>query len=263
MTNSDKRPITTLSESTLIRATPFFNLRVTLFTVTMAVVLPILSLNAHSANTNKDPITLSPYQATYSGTLMGFEITLTRSLTKEAERFTLRNKGNAIIGTLQEVSHFRIENRQIKSEDFTYELKSLVNQRLQVQFLPEEGKIRSFKKGKWSEYPWQPKLLDRLSQQEQLRLELMAEPSSPEKVSFTVVDGHRLRDMTMMLVGSETIDSNLGHLKTLHYRRIHNNPNKRSTDIWIAPSLDHIIVKIIHIENGIKNTTQLKSYDPI
>ncbi len=229
--------------------------------LTLAVMSGLaLAEDATSRNKSAAEIRLKPYRATYATTAMGMGMTLTRTLTEEAGRFTLRNEGEILVASLKEVAHFSLADGQIRGEDFEYRLKSLVSRRREVQFLPEEGKIRSLRKKAWTEHEWQPNILDRLSQQEQLRLDLMAATSTPARVSFTVIDGPKVSEKTLELVGPETVTTDFGDLETLHFRELHDNPEKRSSDLWVAPDLDYAMVKTVHNEDGTKIEIKLLSF---
>jgi len=196
------------------------------------------------------PAVLRPYSAEYSTTAMGMDMTLKRALTQENGRYLLVNKGSILIASLEERAHFTLKEGRIIGEDFTYSLKSLASRKREVRFLPEQGIIRSLRKKKWTEHTWQPNILDRLSQQEQLRLDLKAADTPPEEMVFTVVDGPKVEDKVMVFVGEEVLDTELGEMTTLHYRQVHDNPKKRSSDVWIAPELDYSMVRTLHVEDG-------------
>jgi hypothetical protein len=123
-----------------------------------------------------------------------------------------------------------------------------------VHFLPEEGLIRSLKKKEWTEFPWEPNALDRLSQQEQLRLTLInAEQKGaapPTSLTFVVIDGPKRGEKILDLVGTEELETALGTLETLHYQRRFEQSSDRSSDIWVAPSLDYLMVLTRHEEDG-------------
>ena len=193
---------------------------------------------------------LRTYAAEYKTTAMGLDMTLKRTLSREGQVFTLINKGSVLIASLEERAQFTLTDGRIRGETFNYRLKTLGSRKREVRFLPEQGVIRSLRKKQWTEHPWKPEILDRLSQQEQLRLDLMASVEPPPKLVFTVVDGAKVEDKVMVFVGAENIDTPLGALATVHYRQLHDNPNKRSSDVWLAPELDYTMVRTVHVEDG-------------
>jgi len=193
---------------------------------------------------------LVPYHARYSTTTMGLDMTLERTLSRDGGHYTLSSEGSVFLASLAEKAHFTLTNDRIRGQDFSYRLKGLVNRRREVVFQPEDGLIRSLRKKKWTEHPWAPDILDRLSQQEQLRLDLMGAPEPPRDLTFRVIDGPRVRERILRLVGREALDTGLGTLDTLHYRRVFDEDSDRSSDIWVAPELDYLMVKTVHLEGN-------------
>ena len=206
-------------------------------------------------------IELTPYQARYSTTAMGLGMTLERSLRRDGDRFTLRNEGSVLIASLKEVAHFSLVDGQIRGDTFSYKLGGLVRRKRAVEFLPEQNLIRSLRKDRWTEHTWQANILDRLSQQEQLRLDLMTASTAPSTLRFHVIDGPRVRERVLELVGKETLETALGALETVHYRQLHDDPDERSSDIWLAPSLDFTMVRTVHVEDGTEVQIELQSIE--
>ena len=48
---------------------------------------------------------------------------------------------------------------------------------------------------------------------------------------------------------AEALDTPLGQIGTLHFERLHDDPERQS-HIWIAPGWDYLVVKTVHVENG-------------
>ena len=198
--------------------------------------------------------TLNTYVAHYETSMYGMTLDIERKLTETEEGYQLSSQGKSFAATLSEVADFSITEGRIAGKQFVYQLKSLVKRRREVHFLPEQGIIRSLKKKEWTEFPWEPEALDRLSQQEQLRLTLIqAEEQgnpAPESLTFVVIDGPKRGEKILDLVGVEELDTALGTLETLHYRRRYDADSDRSSDIWVAPSLDFLMVLTRHEEDG-------------
>ena len=192
---------------------------------------------------------LTAYQARYHTTTMGLGITLKRSLIEQDGVYTLSNTGELIVAGISETAHFKLAEGNIRGIDFVYELTGLVKRRREVQFDAERGIIRSLKKKTWTEHPWQPDILDRLSQQEALRLALMNAESAPALLEFTVIDGNRIKAHQLEWVGDEKLATEVGELDTVHYRQIHEDPKTRASDIWLAKDFDYLMVRTRHIEN--------------
>lgn len=215
--------------------------------------LLLLSLCPVAAMADTPATVLSPYEATYRTKAMGMTMTVERKLVPEASGYRLSSVGSSFLASLTEIAHFDLKEGRILGKDYSYELKSLVRRRREVVFQPEQGIIRSLRKDVWTEHPWSPDVLDQFSQQEQLRLDLRAAARAgdtrPQELSFKVVDGARMKTRVLELVAEETLSTPLGDLLTLHYRQRRAADSDRSSDVWIAPSLDFMMVLTQHRED--------------
>jgi hypothetical protein len=193
---------------------------------------------------------LRPYTAQYQTSYRGMRLNLDRELKAEGDnRYTLTNAGKILVAGVQEVSVFAVEGRRVVPKSYIHQGTGLNNRRREVHFTPGADTIRSLYKDQWYELPYTENTLDRMSQQEQLRLNLLNDPTPREDISFRVADGKRIKDYQFVYVGEETIDTPLGPVQTLHFERTHEDPDRKS-DTWIAPEWDFMMVKTVHVEDG-------------
>ena len=203
---------------------------------------------------------LSPYTAEYKTKMSGLGLTLKRTLTKEDGRYHLTQGGKkAFMIKLREDSHFSVNGDQIVGERFLYQLSGVSNRRREVLFDEEAGTIRSLRKKEWTEHPWSPEVLDRLSQQEQIRLKLLLAETSPARISLSIVDGPKIKVKHFDLIETEVLETPVGAMETVHYRLIHDEPDKRSSDTWLAVHHDFLMVRTEHVEKGSETVIQLES----
>lgn len=202
---------------------------------------------------------LSLYEATYTTKVIGLSVTLNRSLTRDGDRYHLSQAGKTFMLKLNEDSHFRLESGQIIGEDFVYQLGGVSKRRREVHFDPDNGIIRSLKKKEWTEHPWSPDVLDRLSQQEQMRLQLLRADSPPERISLSIVDGPRIKLKYFDLVEAGPLETEVGTLNTVHYTLRHDDPSERSSDAWLATDHDFLMVLTEHTEDGSKTVIRLQN----
>ena len=120
-------------------------------------------------------------------------------------------------------------------------------------------RIRSLRKKEWTEHPWSPGVLDRLSQQEQMRLKLLLAKAPPERISLSIVDGPKIKLKHFDLVETAVLETPVGALNTVHYRLIHDEPDERSSDTWLAVDHDFLMVRTEHVEKGSETIIQLES----
>lgn len=203
---------------------------------------------------------LSLYTAKYKTKVAGLSVTLKRTLTEDEGRYHLSQGGKkAFVVKLSEDSHFSMEGDRIVGEQFIYQLSGISNRRREVLFNEEAGTIRSLRKKEWTEHPWSPEVLDRLSQQEQMRLKLLLAEAPPERISLSIVDGPKIKLKHFDLVETAVLDTPVGALNTVHYRLMHDEPDERSSDTWLAVDHDFLMVRTEHVEKGSKTVIQLES----
>ena len=193
---------------------------------------------------------LRPYIAQYKTTTRGMEINLTRKLKPGADgSFTLTNGGKIMVVGFHEVSVFQVTGSRITPKSYVYQGTGLINRRREVHFTPGADTIRSLYKDQWYDLPRTDKTLDRMSQQEQLRLLLLNDSTPGENLSVQVADGKRVKDYQLVFVGEEVVTTAIGPVQTLHFERLHDDPDRKS-DMWLAPDWDYLMVKTIHVEDG-------------
>jgi Protein of unknown function (DUF3108) len=194
-------------------------------------------------------IELRPYTAQYDTSALGMHLTLQRELKSDgAGSYTLTNGGKILVVGFHEVAVFRVANGELIPKSYVYQGTGLINRRREVHFTPGADTVRSLYKGEWFELPNKPGTLDRLSQQEHLRLLMLTNPDPREDIRITVADGRKVKEYTISFVDEEMLDTALGKVRTLHFERQHDEPGRKS-EIWVAPDWDYLMVKTIHVED--------------
>ena len=201
---------------------------------------------------------LRPFEATYDTSTMGMTLDLKRSLTQDEDVYTLASRGKNLLINMQESADFRISEGRIEGIRFDSKVKSLKTTKRSVRFNRADGIIDSMKRGDWTRHQWAPHILDRFSQQQQLRLTLMSSKKPPPTLSFTVVDGPKVSEKDWERAADEVIQTPVGAIDTVKYRAVHSNPSKRASEIWLAPKLDFLMIKTIHVERSTRITVTLK-----
>lgn len=203
---------------------------------------------------------LSQYTAKYTTQVAGLGVTLTRTLAEEDGRYHLSQGGKkGFIVKLSEDSHFSVKGDQIVGERFVYQLSGVSNRRREVLFDADSETIRSLRKKEWTEHPWSPEVLDRLSQQEQMRLTLLLADTPPARISLSIVDGPKVKLKHFDLIETALLQTPVGTLNTVHYRLMHDEPEERSSDTWLAVDHDFLMVRTQHVEHGSETVIQLES----
>ncbi|MFT7286315.1 MAG: hypothetical protein ACI87W_000420 [Halieaceae bacterium] len=193
---------------------------------------------------------LSPYKAVYKTSASGLSIKLRRSLTMDASGdCRLTSEGNLLVAGISEVSVFALDGNQIQPKSYIYQLRGPVSRRREVHFDSDSDVIRSLYKKEWYLLPNAPGTLDRMSQQEQLRLLMLNDPTPREDILFRVADGRKIKEYRFMYRGESILETPMGDINTLHFERDHSDPERRSS-VWIAPEWDYLMVRTLHVDEG-------------
>jgi len=194
---------------------------------------------------------LRPYSAKYKTTAHGLQLTLDRELEENSDgSYTLTNGGSILVVGFHEMSVFRVQDNEVIPGTYVFQGTGLINRRREVHFTPGADTIRSLYKDKWYELPYSAHTLDRMSQMEQVRLQLMNDPEPDRDITVRIADGRKVKEYLLQFVARETLETPLGPLETLHFRRGHADPEERQSDTWMAPDLDYLMVKTVHVEKG-------------
>lgn len=212
--------------------------------------IPGAAAGAGDSGSDADPPILKPYSTVYKTTARGLSIKLRRELSIDADgRCRLTSEGSLLVVGLSEVSTFRVHDGRVEPQSYIYQGTGLINRRREVHFTPGSSVIRSLYKDEWYALPDVGHTLDRMSQQEQLRLNLLSQPEEPREMTFTVADGRKVKDYTLALIGTERLQTPMGEVDTLQYER-QRETDKRLSQLWVAPAWDYLVVRTLHVEDG-------------
>ena len=100
--------------------------------------------------------------------------------------------------------------------------------------------------------------MDRVTQLEQLRLQLMHSTMPAKSYTMHVADGRRIKKHTLRFIAEEVLDTPLGPTNTVHYERVYRDASRKS-DFWLAPEWGYLMVKTVHIEDAAPIELRLKT----
>jgi hypothetical protein len=157
---------------------------------------------------------------------------------------------------ISERSRFKRLNNKIQPLEYTYRQTGHKDRFNILSFnWSKKIAINSFK-NQTKHIRIQNGMLDRLLYQLVLMQELK---QGKRKLQYKIADKGKVKTYTPIFLGKERINTGVGTLNTLKYKRISSN-KKRSTTLWCAPSLHYLPVKVVHIEkNGDEFSMILKT----
>jgi hypothetical protein len=77
---------------------------------------------------------------------------------------------------------------------------------------------------------------------------VFAEPPKASPFAVHVTDGRRVVDYDLALVGREKLETPMGSLDTLHFRKVLAGDDRRGFEFWIAPAWHRLPVRIRIVE---------------
>jgi hypothetical protein len=215
-----------------------------------AALSPAVPAGAASAAESAAGHDLRPYAATYKTSTRGLNLTLERNLTVDENGLCrLTSEGRLLVAGISEVSVFAVDGDRVEPRSYVYQLSGPVSRRREVHFDSNSDSIRSLYKKEWYSLPKEPGTLDRMSQQEQLRLSLLNDETPRDNILFRVADGRKVKEYLLRYAGEEVLDTPMGQVLTLRFERDHDDPERRSA-FWVAPAWDYLMVRTVHVEDG-------------
>ncbi len=245
-------------------------------TVVMAVALSASLLYASTTPGTSPPKTpaskpLQPYSAVYSAELSGVPVggEAERTLTHNSDgSWTLHFKAEMLFYSFEEESHFTLADGKIKPSSYDMSKGALGRKKTAAIKFDWGKKIADSRENKknW-QVPLQINDLDKISYQEQLRLDANALPAPPKKdktqslssqgFRYFVVDEDERDDYLFRVDGEETLNTPAGRFNTVRLKRVRES-KKRETWIWLAPEWDYLLVQLKQTEKGKDYLVSLK-----
>lgn len=204
---------------------------------------------------------IPPYSATYS-TVWKKGISLKvegrqqlKQLSQDAWLFEF--SATTFLASLKETVRFRMQNQQLVPMEYQYRSSVFGKKReATLTFDWHKKRVRNDVKG----HPWYMDVpegaLDKLGVQLQIRQDLK---QGRRNFSYQIADGGKLKTWTFETIGQQSIKTNLGRLHAIKVIRTDNQKDDRQSTFWFAPSMDYLLVKMIHEEHGESYLLELES----
>lgn len=144
-----------------------------------------------------------------------------------------------------ETTRGRLAGDTPQPEEYLYEHHgSRKDKTVRVSFDWDEGRIVNVAKGRTWELDAEPETLDKLLYQLVLMQDLA---DGGREFNYRIADGGQIKDYRFVTVGTERIETPAGTFEAV--RLEHEKDNKgRRIDIWCAPSLDYLPVRVDYRE---------------
>lgn len=188
------------------------------------------------------PLSLQPYQASYSATFNGMPIEAERQLIKLEQGYRLETSASNFIGKMRETELLHLDAEGgIRIDGYTSK-RSFFGSKRKEQLVIDHQRNKAIytRKKKRRETDLQPDYLGPISYQLQLRRDL-AQPDSP--LEYAVISHGKIKRYQFERLGNEVIKTGLGDISALKIRRVRDN-KERETIFWMAEKYTYLPVKV-------------------
>lgn len=188
------------------------------------------------------PLSLQPYQASYSATFNGMPIEAERQLIKLEQGYRLETSASNFIGKMRETELLHLDAEGgIRIDGYTSK-RSFFGSKRKEQLVIDHQRNKAIytRKKKRRETDLQPDYLGPISYQLQLRRDL-AQPDSP--LEYAVISHGKIKRYQFERLGNEVIKTGLGDISALKIRRVRDN-KERETIFWMAEKYAYLPVKV-------------------
>lgn len=118
----------------------------------------------------------------------------------------------------------------------------------EIHFDPAENIIRTTYLKKHREYPYEKDVVDGLTVQLQLMLDLQRGIKQPK---YKIIDANKIREREFSFAGEETIRLQDVDYPSVIYQVVRDN-NKRKTQMWFSTERNYLPIQMVHFSKGKK-----------
>jgi len=145
------------------------------------------------------------------------------------------------LSSIEEYSAMRWIDDQPVPFEYRFEQKGLGSRQRSVSFDQQEATLAWVVDDQQGTLAMDEPVFDDLSSFMALRQQLIAGNTG---LYFAVVDKSEIKPYHYEVVGTETLQTAVGTFETVHIERIREPGNARTTEFWLAPALDYMLLKL-------------------
>ena len=210
-----------------------------------------------SANPSRGAVPVS-YSADYVGQFHGLPVRAKahRELRKlEDGTWRITFSVNSMFIDISETSDFTIQDNRVLPIRYTYRRKGIGKNKDETTTYNWQTMTADHRTGNDRQtLELQPRTLDRLLSQQQLRQDVRAlwqassgepehvEQSTPE-LHYLVANGDQLKEYRFRIAGHELLDTKFGPMQTVRVERVRENSEKQ-THFWLAIEFEYLLVRL-------------------
>lgn len=205
-----------------------------------------------------DPVT---YTATYKVNLDNkLNGSATGTLSRKGNRYHYELRATALMANSVEQTDFLMDKGQIVSLNYRNDRQVFFRKRgNSLDFDWKRNTVHAVRNGKDNNYAVPPGTLDPLNMEMQIREDLMTTGKIDR--DYPLADPKEFHPVRFEINGTEVLNTPMGPIETLKVRRIHGSPD-RSTQFWLARSMEYLPVKVVQTDDGAVYKLDLTGYKP-
>lgn len=160
----------------------------------------------------------------------------------------------------KEQSWLRMEDGRVLPLEYQYDRTGTGPDRFShLIFNKEQQSIQELKESYPLKTEWQEGLLDHLSYQLQLKLDVA---QGNADLAYALVYKGKLKNYGFEIIGEEIMNLPIGQIKTLKLKRLRKNNSSRETYIWLSKEHDYALARLRQTKDGKEQADlQLAGYE--
>ncbi|MFT6113984.1 MAG: hypothetical protein ACJA10_000920 [Oleispira sp.] len=216
------------------------------FTRCVLLLLLILSSLTQLALADTDqpyPEFTADYNATWTGGWFPINVDAQRSLRyQEDGSAVLTFEADSAIAGLEETSTFRFLDNTIQPLQYRYLRTGLFKEPDRNQlFSWQQKKIIDGDDQTIFEGHWHDQVQDNLSYNLQASIDLK---QGKTQFTYPVFDRKKIKEFKFQMVGFETLNTQVGNIRTVKVEQIEKKKDKKKTYIWFAKDYEFLLVRL-------------------
>lgn len=203
------------------------------------------------AATVETPHLIKPYYATYETRFAGFSFTIKRSLEYNREgRCRLTHEASMLFWSFAERAVFDCHQNPIQPHHYKYENNINSKKNLSIVYDWPQHQVLTVSDGKHRELALPKHSFDKLSIQEQLRLDLMAMGARFTEKTYSMIGAKSVRTSFVKKLGEETLKTPAGTFNTIKLEQSRNADNGNKVILWLAKDHEYFILRLEEVSDG-------------
>lgn len=195
--------------------------------------------------------TVDSYAAEYQAEIKGLNVRMQRSFTVAGDQAKIEMKAQKLIFKISESSTLQIQaNGVLRVQSYKHNRRNLGDRHNRDLLFDWKANtvsdaLRPEQDALALEFP----VYDKVSYQEQFRLDLIKNPAQT-RFEYQTTDGQSTKLYAFDRVSEDTIETPLGTLSTVKFKRDRGLDSSRETYIWFAKDLGYLLAQLDQIKDG-------------